>query len=134
MKTRIRILICDDHDLLRDLVRAFLRGEAEVEVVGEATNGKQAVYKALLLHPDVVLMDVNMPELNGIEATRSINLADKTIKVLILTMYPQEELVTRCKEAGASGYIPKDQMDSLLIPAIKALSRGGTFLNSGTRK
>ena len=134
MKTRIRVLICDDHELLRDLVKAFLRSEPAIEVVGEAENGKQAVYKFLMLHPDVVLMDLKMPELNGIEATRSINLADETIKVLILTMYPQEELVARCKEAGASGYLLKDQMNSYLVQAIKTLSRGGTFFIPGTRK
>jgi len=134
MKTPIRVLICDDHELLRDLVKAFLRGEPAVEVVGEAGNGKQAVYKSLLLHPDVVLMDLNMPELNGIEATRNIHLADETIKVLMLTMYSQEELVARCKEAGASGYLLKDQMNSLLVQAIKTLSRGGTFFIPGTRK
>jgi two-component system response regulator NreC len=75
-----------------------------------------------------------MPELNGIQATRSINLADETIKVLILTMYPQEELVARCKQAGASGYVLKDQMNSLLVEAIKTLSRGGAFFFPGTRK
>ena|SRR6266542_3591882 len=134
MKTKIRVLVCDDHELLRDLVKAFLRREDAVEVVGEAENGKQAVYKSLLLHPDVVLMDLHMPELNGIEATRSISLADETIKVLILTMYSQEELVARCKEAGAAGYLLKDQMNSLLVQAIKTLSRGETFFIPGTRK
>jgi DNA-binding NarL/FixJ family response regulator len=105
-----------------------------VEVVGEAVNGRQAVHKAMVLHPDVVLMDLHMPDLNGIEATRRIKLADESIKVLILTIYPQRELVDRCKDAGASGYILKDMMSTLLIKAIRVLDRGGSFFVPGTRK
>jgi DNA-binding NarL/FixJ family response regulator len=134
MKKLARVLICDDHDLLRGLVKGLLQKAPAVEVVGEAVNGRQAVHKALILHPDVVLMDLNMPALNGIEATRRIKLADESIKVLILTIYPQEELVERCKDAGASGYILKDMMSSLLVEAIQVIGRGGSFFMPGTRK
>jgi two-component system, NarL family, response regulator DegU len=127
MSRPVRVLICDGHDQLRDLVKTFLKNKPGIEVVGEAKTGKQAVYKSLLLHPDVVLMDLNMPELNGIEATRSIKLADESIRVLILTIYPQEELVGRCKEAGASGYVLKDMMNSLLIEAIHTLAQGKSY-------
>ena len=127
MSRPVRVIICDGHDQLRELVKAFLKNEPDIEVVGEASTGKQAVYRALLLHPDVVLMDLNLPELNGIEATRSIKMADESIKVLILTIYPLEDLVGRCKEAGASGYILKDKMNSLLIEAIHTLGRGKSF-------
>ena len=117
MSRPVRVIICDGHDQLRELVKAFLKNEPDIEVVGEATTGKQAVYRALLLHPDVVLMDLNVPELIvPLEPSRTI-----------LTMYPLEDLVGRCKEAGASGYILKDMMNSLLVEAIHTLGRGKSF-------
>src|SRR5437867_6179501 len=119
MNRPVRTLICDDHDRLRGLVKTLLQRAPAVEVVGEAVNGRQAVHKAMVMHPDVVLMDLNMPDLNGIEATRRIKLAAESIKVLILTIYHQQELVDRCKDAGASGYILKDMMSSLLVKAIQ---------------
>jgi DNA-binding NarL/FixJ family response regulator len=88
----------------------------------------------MVMHPDVVLMDLNITDLNGIEATRRIKLADESIKVLILTIYPQEELVERCKDAGASGYLLKDMMSSFLVKAIQVIHRGGSFFVPGTRK
>src|SRR5437773_5131930 len=130
----VRTLICDDHDLLRELVKKLLQRTPTIEVVGEAVNGKQAVHKAMVIHPDVVLMDLNMPDLNGIEATRRIKLADESIKVLILTIYLQQELVDRCKDAGASGYLFKDMMSTFLVKAIHVINRGGSFFVPGTRK
>ena len=134
MNRPVRTLICDDHDRLRGLVKTLLQRAPAVEVVGEAVNGREAVHKAMVMHPDVVLMDLNMPDLNGIEATRRIKLADESIKVLILTIYLQQELVDRCKDAGASGYILKDMMSSLLVKAIQVIGRGGSFFVPGNRK
>ncbi|PYV37912.1 MAG: hypothetical protein DMG09_13480 [Acidobacteria bacterium] len=134
MNRPVRTLICDDHDRLRGLVKTLLQRAPAVDVVGEAVNGREAVHKAMVMHPDVVLMDLNMPGLNGIEATRRIKLADESIKVLILTIYPQEELVERCKDAGASGYLFKDMMSSFLVKAIHVINRGGSFFVPGTRK
>ena len=129
MTARTRVLICDDHELLRDGLKAILRGEPEIEVVDEARNGREGVDKALLARPDVVLMDMEMPDLNGLEATRRIRQADPGIQVLILTMYAEEELVARCMDAGAAGYVLKDVPASQLVYAISAVSRGGLYMS-----
>src|SRR6185295_19114892 len=103
-----KVLICDDHTLFSEGIKAILRGESSLEVVGEARDGRQAVEKVKELHPDVVLMDIAMPDLSGFEATRRVHEVDPAVKVLMLTMHDEEELVARCLEAGASGYIIKD--------------------------
>src|SRR4051794_15457474 len=113
-----RVLICDDHNLFAEGIKAILRAEASLEVVGEARDGRQAIEKVKELHPDVVLMDVQMPDLSGFEATRRIHENDSAIKVLMLTMHEEEELVARCLEAGAAGYIIKDAPASQLVYAI----------------
>ena len=127
MNKNATVVICDDHSLFREGIKSILREEPLIEVVGEAATGAQAVKTALELHPSVVLMDIEMPDLSGFDATRRIKQAEESIKVLILTMYPLEDLVGRCKEAGASGYILKDKMNSLLIEAIHTLGRGKSF-------
>lgn len=129
MSATTRVLICDDHELFRDGIKAILRGEPGFEVVDEASNGREAVEKALLRRPDAVLMDMEMPELNGLEATRRIRQSDPRIQVLILTMYAEEELVARCIQAGAAGYVLKDVPASQLVYAIQAVSRGGRYMS-----
>jgi two-component system response regulator NreC len=124
-----RVFICDDHALFRDGLKAILRAEGGVEIVGEAKDGREAVAGALRLHPDVVLMDVEMPDLNGFEATQRITQADPHIKVLILTMYQEEEVVARCLDAGASGYVLKDASASQLLHAIETVRRGGKYMS-----
>ena len=124
-----RILICDDHELFRDGLKAILRGEPGFEVVDEARNGREAVEKALSCRPDAVLMDMEMPELNGLEATRRIRRSDTHIPVLILTMYAEEELVARCMQAGAAGYVLKDVPAAQLVYAIQTVSRGGHYMS-----
>src|SRR5437867_2413631 len=89
----IRILICDDHVLFSEGIRAILRTEPTLEVIGEARDGRQAVERVKELHPDVVLMDIAMPDLSGFEATRRVHEADESVKVLMLTMHDEEELV-----------------------------------------
>jgi two-component system response regulator NreC len=126
---KIRIFICDDHALFRDGLKAILRDEAELELVGEAKDGREGAEEALRLRPDVVLMDVEMPELNGFEATSRITGADKSIRVLILTMYQEEEVIARCLDAGASGYVLKDASASQLVSAIQTVHRGGKYLS-----
>ena len=125
----VRLLICDDHTLFREGVKAILRADPSIEVVGEATDGKQAVESALSLRPDVVLMDVSMPALVGYEAVRRIAKVDKRIKILVLTMYEEEEIISLCLNAGASGYILKDAPAAQLLEAIHALDRGGKYLS-----
>jgi two-component system, NarL family, response regulator NreC len=127
--TKIRVFICDDHALFRDGLKAILRDEPELELVGEARDGREGVELALQLRPNVVLMDVEMPELNGFEATSRITGADRSIRVLILTMYQEEEVIARCLDAGASGYVLKDASASQLVSAIQTVHRGGKYLS-----
>lgn len=125
MTKNVRLLICDDHEIYRECVKAFIRyASANIEVVGEAGDGLQAVQKALDLNPDVVLMDFEMPRLDGIEATRRIKNAARHIKVLFLSMYDDEEIVKRCMEAGASGYLVKGVSYVQLADAIRAVDAG----------
>jgi DNA-binding NarL/FixJ family response regulator len=127
MNQPIKVLLCDDHSHFRNLIKAMLRDAPFVKVVGEAADGKQGLDKALSIHPDVVVMDLNMPVLNGIEATRRIVKADEKIRVVILTMYSDEDLFYRCKFAGASGYVLKDQVAAHLVKALEAVSSGDKY-------
>jgi DNA-binding NarL/FixJ family response regulator len=134
MTDKIRVMLCDDHTLFREGIKAILRDEPAIEIVAEADNGRQAVSRALRLHPDVVLMDVAMPDLGGFEATSRILRADRKIRVLILTMYEEEEVITRCLKAGASGYVLKDAPRADLIHAIEVVKGGGQYLSSRALK
>lgn len=129
MKGRIRVLLCDDHTLFREGIKAILKDEPSIEIVGEAADGRQAVAKALELHPDVVLMDIAMPELSGFDATRRILQANARARVLILTMYEEEEVINRCLSAGASGYVLKDAPSAYLIHAIDVVNKGGQYMS-----
>ena len=129
VEAKIKILICDDHALFREGVKTVLATQPEIEVVGEAADGKEAVNLALRLNPHVVLMDIAMPILKGFEATRRIKKARPEIKVLILTVYDDDELVGRCLDAGASGYVLKDSPPLQLIYAIQEASRGRQYLS-----
>jgi DNA-binding NarL/FixJ family response regulator len=129
MKERIKVLLCDDHTLFREGIKAILKDEPGIEIVGEAADGRQAVAKALQLHPDVVLMDIAMPDLSGFDATRRILQANAKAKVLILTMYEEEEVINRCLSAGASGYVLKDAPRAHLIHAIDVVNNGGQYLS-----
>jgi two-component system, NarL family, response regulator NreC len=134
MKNKTAILLCDDHTLFREGIKAILRDEPSIEIVGEAENGRQAVERALQLNPDVVLMDISMPDLSGFEATVRIMQANPRIRILILTMYEEEEVITRCLTAGASGYVLKDAPRADLIHAIDVVKHGGQYLSSRALK
>ncbi len=129
MSRRLRLLICDDHDLFRAGMKAILQERDDVDVVGEAGDGQAALEEVERVRPDVVLMDIEMPRLNGFEATRRITQAHRDVKVLILTMYAEEQMVARSLEAGASGYVLKDVPVSQLIYAIQAVARGERYLS-----
>jgi DNA-binding NarL/FixJ family response regulator len=129
MKGKIKILLCDDHTLFREGIKAILKDELSIEIVGEAADGRQAVAKALELKPDVVLMDIAMPELSGFDATRRIVQANAKAKVVILTMYEEEEVINRCLSAGASGYVLKDAPSAYLIHAIDVVNKGGQYMS-----
>jgi len=134
MNEKIRVLICDDHTLFREGIKAILEDEHWIEIVGEANDGRQAVLEVTRLDPDVVLMDVSMPDLGGVEATHRILQTSRKTKILILTMYEEEEVIARCLDAGASGYILKDISRPHLIHAIEAVHSGGQYLSSRALK
>jgi two-component system response regulator NreC len=130
----IRILICDDHTLFVEGIKAMLRHEPSLEIVGEARDGRQAVDLVKELKPDVILMDVSMPDMNGFDATRRVHEFDAAVKVLILSMHDEEELVARCLEAGAAGYIIKDAPASQLLYAIETVKKGERYLSPAVLK
>jgi DNA-binding NarL/FixJ family response regulator len=130
----IKVLLCDDHTLFREGIKAILKDEPSIEIVGEAADGRQAVAKALQLKPDVVLMDIAMPDLSGFDATRRIVQANAKAKVIILTMYEEEEVINRCLGAGAAGYVLKDAPRAHLIHAIDVVNKGGQYMSSRALK
>jgi len=134
MNTKTRLLICDDHPMVREGIKSTLSHEPTIEIVGEAGNGREAVSEIKRVRPHMVLMDISMPELNGLEATIQIKEFDKDIKVLIMTMYDDEEVVMRCLTAGASGYILKDAPASQLIYAIRMVRKGLEYLDPGVTR
>jgi two-component system response regulator NreC len=131
MSPKIRVVLADDHTLFREGIKAILSAEPSIEVIGEANDGRQAVEKVSRLEPDVALLDVGMPGLNGVEATRRIKRRKKQVKILMLTMYQEEEMVARCLEAGASGYVLKDAPPGQLVYAIESVHRGEKYLSPG---
>ena len=128
MKT-LRILLADDHIVMRTGLRALLERQPHLEVVGESENGRETVTLAGSLRPDVVVMDVGMPVLNGIEATQTIVTQCPTIAVVILSMHADESYVMRALKAGARGYLLKDSAAADLIGAIQAISQGKSFFS-----
>jgi DNA-binding NarL/FixJ family response regulator len=119
----LRVLIADDHRLFAEALEAILATDERIEVVGQASDGSQAVELAQKLGPDVVLMDVSMPVLDGFEATREIRSASDSVRVLMLTGSNSRADVDRSREAGASGYVTKDRIASELVAAIVEVTR-----------
>lgn len=126
---KIRILLADDHTILRNGIRAILEDEPGMEVVGEAEDGRTAVSLASQLKPDIVIMDIAMPLLNGLEATRQIRRLCPGVKVIILSMHDNEEYIVQVLEAGAMGYILKDSAAKELIQALRTVHRGEAVLS-----
>ena len=122
---RIRVLLADDHTLVRQGLRALLEREADIKVIGEATNGKEVIKKTEALRPDIVVMDVSMPRLNGIEATQKITADHPDVRVVVLSMHAGEDYVKGMLRAGASGYVLKDAPANDLLSAIRAVAAGG---------
>ena len=125
----IRILIVDDHTVVRDGLSAMLGREDDIEVVGEAQNGLEGVEKAVLLKPDVVLMDLRMPEIDGVEAMRRIREQQPEINFLVLTTFDTDEYIYDAIEAGAKGFLLKDASREELFKAVRAVSRGDSLID-----
>ena len=130
MSARIRVLIADDHPLLRDGVRRILQDEEDIEVVGEASDGEETVARALELSPDVVLMDISMPGIGGLEATRQVRARNPSVQVLGLTVHENSAYFFSMLEAGAAGYLlKKDATSAELLEAVRAVHREGVYLH-----
>lgn len=123
-----RIVIADDHSIVRDGLRAMLAKVADIEVIGEADNGADAVAMVAELKPDIIVMDIGMPGLNGIEATKRITASDSNTRVVALSMHSERQYVSEMLRAGASGYLLKDSAFEELVDALHAVAEGETYL------
>ncbi len=130
----IRVLVADDQSMVRAGFRMLLAGEEGIEVVAEATNGLEAVDKAARFQPSVVVMDIRMPELDGLEATRRILAADAAARILVLTTFDLDEYVYEALRAGASGFVLKDDPPEQLIAAIRTVAAGDALLSPAVTK
>lgn len=124
-----KILLADDHTIVRQGLKLILSAHSDLEVVGEAANGREAVELVSKLKPDIVLMDVAMPELNGIEATRRMVEANPRLKILVLSMHKEAVYVREILRAGARGYILKDAIDSELLSAVRSVAKGDGYIS-----
>lgn len=129
--SKTKVLVVDDHAMFRQGIRALLEGCEDVEIVGEATEGREAIEKVLQLAPQVVLMDIAMPVMGGLEATRRIQKESPNTKVLVLTQYEDSEYILSLLRAGAKGYISKTATASELISAILTVHQGESYVSLG---
>ncbi len=126
--SKIRVLLVDDHAIMRDGISALINLQDDIEIVGEASEGKEAIEKARELVPDVVIMDISMPEMDGLEATRRIKKKNPSVKVLVLTQHDNREYILSTIKSGSDGYLPKRALGSELVAAIRAIHQGHSFL------
>src|SRR6266481_1014730 len=131
---KIRVILADDHTVVRQGLRALLAAEGDIDIVGEAENGRQAIQLVKKLLPDVAVIDIAMPVLNGLEATRQITRSVPTTKVLILSSYSDDEYVSQLTEAGAAGYLVKQTAANELIKAIHEANKGNAFFSPSIAK
>ena len=131
MPEKIRILIADDHPLVRSGVRAFLNSVPDIEIVGEAGSGEEAIAEALKTQPDIILMDIQMPGLNGIEATRYILRDSPHIGMIMVTIYDDDDAVFAAMRAGARGYVLKGADQAEVLRAIQAVAKGEALFSPG---
>lgn len=129
-KHPVKVLIADDHELVRDGIRARFEGETKIEIVGEASNGKEAIELISQVDPDLILLDINMPEMNGFETLEKMRKLGLEQRVLFLSLYDNTEYVRRAKALGASGYMLKDVSQDEMIATIYKASNGGFWVNS----
>ena len=131
MSDVIRVMLADDHPLVLDGIIARIDGEENIQVVGKASNGTELINQLDACKPDVVLLDLNMPVMNGFEATQAIRAGYPDIRILILSMHAKREYIMQLMQAGASGYVLKDVSSDELINAIKTVYQGNTHFSSG---
>ncbi len=131
---KVKILIVDDHALLREGIRALLGVHDEIEIVGEASDGNESIQKALEFTPDVILMDLVMPGMNGLEAIHHLRKKIPAAKVLVLTQHETKAYILSAVKAGAAGYIPKKALSSELLTAIRTVHMGDSYLYSSATK
>lgn len=127
---KIKVLLVDDHAVLRAGLKALLNAQPDIEVVGEAADGEEAIYQGARLCPDVVVMDITMPRRGGLEATQDLKRRNPKIKVLVLTMHEDEAYLRQMLRAGADSYVPKKAADTELLESIRATYRGEHFIHS----
>jgi DNA-binding NarL/FixJ family response regulator len=127
----LRVLLADDHQIMRDGLRALLEAQSGMQVVGEAEDGRTACEMAARLRPDAVVMDIGMPELNGVDATRRIAAELPSVRVIALSMHADRRFVAEMLRAGASGYLVKDAAFEELVDAIRAVTQGRVYLGQG---
>ena len=127
----IKILVVDDHEVVRDGISVMMGRQRDFAVVGEASNGLEAIEKVQDLHPDIVLMDLRMPQMNGVEAMRRIRSEDSEVKFIVLTTYDNDEYIFDAIEAGAKGYLLKDASREELFQAVRAVHRGESLIEPG---
>lgn len=132
--SKIRLMLADDHVVVRSGLRMLLQAHSDIEIVGEAENGREAIEKVKVLHPDVILMDVQMPDINGIQATKRIKEVSPATAVLALTMHEDDHYFFEMLHAGASGYVPKRAAPDELVNAVRAVNEGGVFLYPSLQK
>jgi DNA-binding NarL/FixJ family response regulator len=131
---KIKVLIADDHTIVRKGLCSLLKDEINITVIGEARDGREAIRKVVELSPDVIVMDINMPQLNGIEVTKNIKKNHPSVEIIILTMYSDEGYVHEALLAGASGFLIKNTVPQDLCAAIRSVSQGESFLSPSISK
>ena len=129
-----KLLLVDDHHVVRSGLKLLLQGEDDLAVIGEAVDGLEAVEKARALSPDVILMDITMPKLSGLEATRQIRQDDSRVGILILTMHEREEFFLQALRVGATGYIPKSALDTEMLEAVRVVAGGQVYIHHSVAK
>jgi len=131
---KVRVLLADDHQLMRSGIRLMLEREPDMSVVGEASDGREAVALAKSLRPDIVIMDIGMPSLNGIEAAGQMTQENPALAIMIVSMHADETYVLRALKAGARGYLLKDSAEADLIKAVHVVARGKSFFSPAVSK
>jgi two-component system response regulator NreC len=130
---KITILIADDHTILRQGLRRILEAESDMKVIGEAGNGSEAVKRARQLEPDVIIMDISMPEQDGVESVRQV-LKSTASRVLVLSVHLEHQIIAEVVAAGAAGYLAKDSLDTELVAAVRTVMHGGTVFSSNVSR